>query len=120
MSAVQGSVVSSNGSGELHHKPDRHTYFMNIALAVRARADCKGQKVEAVIVIEDRIISTGYNGTPTKMRNCADGGCHRCANRDSTYKSGCMPNRMQFCRRQDSASAYRVEPSTRQQDRALD
>jgi len=48
-------------------RPDRHSYFMGIAMAVRERADCKGQKVGAAIVIEDRIVSTGYNGTPTKM-----------------------------------------------------
>jgi dCMP deaminase len=69
-------------------RPGRHIYFMGIAQAVRERADCRGQKVGAVIVFEDRIVSTGYNGTPSKMRNCSDGGCHRCANRDKAYKSG--------------------------------
>ncbi len=33
-------------------------------MAVRARADCKGQKVGVVIVKDRRIISSGYNGTP--------------------------------------------------------
>ena len=61
---------------------------MGIAQAVRERADCRGQKVGAIIVVDDRIVSTGYNGTPTKMKNCSDGGCLRCANRDKTYKSG--------------------------------
>ncbi len=63
-------------------------YFMGIAIAVRERADCKGQKVGAVIVVEDHIVSTGYNGTPTKMVNCSDGGCVRCLNRDKRYPSG--------------------------------
>jgi len=61
---------------------------MGIAFAVRERADCKGQKVGAVIVTEDRIISTGYNGTPEKMVNCSDGGCVRCENRGKQYPSG--------------------------------
>ena len=69
-------------------RPNRHTYFMEIAMAVRERADCTGQKVGAVIVIEDRIVSTGYNGTPIKMKNCSVGGCYRCANRDKKYQSG--------------------------------
>ena len=73
---------------ENRERPDRNTYFMGIAFAVRERADCMGQKVGAVIVIEDRIVSTGYNGTPTKMRNCSDGGCNRCANRGRKYQSG--------------------------------
>lgn len=69
-------------------RPNRDNYFMQIAFAVRERADCKGQKVGAVIVLEDRIISTGYNGTPEKMVNCSDGGCVRCENRGKTYPSG--------------------------------
>jgi len=67
---------------------NRHKYLMNIAMAVRARANCKGNRVGAVIVLNNRIISTGYNGTPENMPNCLDGGCYRCANRDKTYKSG--------------------------------
>jgi dCMP deaminase len=70
------------------NRPHHNEYFMGIAIAVRQRADCKGQKVGAVIALADRIISTGYNGTPEKMRNCSDGGCVRCANRDKIYKSG--------------------------------
>lgn len=69
-------------------RPSRNDYFMGIAMAVRERADCIGQKVGAVIVQEDRIISTGYNGTPEKMVNCSDGGCIRCANRGKKYPSG--------------------------------
>lgn len=60
-------------------RPEPDAYFMGIALAVRARANCVGRRVGAVIVRDDRILSTGYNGTPSKMRNCEDGGCHRCA-----------------------------------------
>ena len=69
-------------------RPNRDHYFMGIALAVRERADCKGQKVGAVVVTEDRIIATGYNGTPQNMTNCSDGGCLRCENRGKIYASG--------------------------------
>jgi dCMP deaminase len=69
-------------------RENRHKYLMTIALAVRYRANCKGNRVGAIIVMNNRIISTGYNGTPENMPNCLDGGCHRCANRDKTYKSG--------------------------------
>ncbi len=58
-----------------------HEYFMSIAMAVRTRANCKGSRVGAVIVIENRIVSTGYNGTPEGMTNCLDGGCYRCDHR---------------------------------------
>ena len=73
---------------EKSHRPNRDHYFMGIAIAVRERADCRGQKVGAVIVTADRIISTGYNGTPEKMPNCSDGGCLRCENRGKLYPSG--------------------------------
>lgn len=69
-------------------RENRNKYFMNIALAVRLRANCKGNRVGAVIALNNRIVSTGYNGTPENMINCLDGGCYRCANRDKTYKSG--------------------------------
>jgi dCMP deaminase len=57
-------------------------YFLLIALAARTRADCLGRRVGAVIVREDRVLSTGYNGTPFGMPNCSEGGCHRCLHRD--------------------------------------
>mgnify|MGYP001573170274 CR=1 FL=1 len=60
---------------------------MGIALAVRARANCTGRRVGAVIVRDRRILSTGYNGTPVGMTNCEEGGCHRCAD-PSAYPSG--------------------------------
>ena len=63
-------------------RPDRQPYYMGIAHAVRARANCLGSRVGAIIVRDDRIISTGYNGTPAGMPNCDEGGCDRCSNRE--------------------------------------
>ena len=60
-------------------RPDRHTYYMGIAIAVRERANCLGSRVGAVLVLEDRVIATGYNGTAQGMPNCEEGGCERCA-----------------------------------------
>lgn len=71
----------------LRPKPEMHEYFMRIAMAVRSRADCIGHRVGAVLVLNRRIISTGYNGTPENMTNCTQGGCHRCEHRE-TYRSG--------------------------------
>jgi len=64
-------------------KPSKDQYFMDIARAVSARADCVGRKVGAVIIMADRIVSTGYNGTPENVANCSDGACYRCKNRDA-------------------------------------
>jgi dCMP deaminase len=61
---------------------DPAAYLMGIAMAVRRRADCIGNRVGSIIVLNRRIISTGYNGTPENMKNCTEGGCHRCAHRE--------------------------------------
>jgi dCMP deaminase len=68
-------------------RPDWDDYYMQIAMAVRTRANCQGNRVGALLVRDDRIVSTGYNGTPANMVNCMDGGCDRCQNRHK-YESG--------------------------------
>ncbi len=65
---------------------ERDEYYMNIAMAVRKKANCLGRRVGAIIVKDNRIISTGYNGTPEGMTNCLDGGCVRCRDH-KTYAS---------------------------------
>ena len=61
-------------------------YYMNIAMAVRKKANCLGRRVGALLVKENRIISTGYNGTPEGVENCLDGGCVRCKDKQ-TYQA---------------------------------
>lgn len=72
---------------EARTRPDMPHYFMGIAMAVRARADCVGNRVGAVLVVDRRIVSTGYNGTPENMPNCSEGGCLRCRQR-ADFPSG--------------------------------
>jgi len=67
---------------EARKRPEWDEYMMGIALAVRARANCTGNRVGAAIALKGRIISTGYNGTPSGMPNCDEGGCERCAHRE--------------------------------------
>lgn len=55
---------------------------MGLARAVQAGADCLGSRVGAVLVLDNRVISTGYNGTPAGFPNCGDGGCVRCRDSD--------------------------------------
>jgi deoxycytidylate deaminase len=59
-------------------------YYMGIADAVERGANCTGSQVGAVLVLNNRVISTGYNGTPSGFPNCKDGGCVRC--KDSWLK----------------------------------
>jgi len=60
-------------------KPDWDHYFMAIAQVAATRSSCRRRQVAAVIVKDQRIISTGYNGTPRGLKNCDEGGCPRCA-----------------------------------------
>lgn len=60
-------------------RPDWDTYFMKIAEVVATRSNCSRRQVAAVIVKDNHILSTGYNGTPRGVRNCFAGGCPRCS-----------------------------------------
>ena len=55
---------------------------MGLARAVREGADCLGSKVGAVLVRDNRVVSTGFNGTPSGFTNCMEGGCVRCGDSD--------------------------------------
>jgi len=68
-------------------RPTREQYFMLLAVATRERANCLGRHVGSILVADQRIIATGYNGTPTGFRNCDEGGCDRCAHPDR-YAAG--------------------------------
>lgn len=57
-------------------------YFINIAREVARRSNCRKRQIGAVLVADNRIISTGYNGTPRGVTDCCNGGCARCANSD--------------------------------------
>ena len=50
-------------------------YYLNIAYAVAQRSPCLRRKVGAIIVKNDVILSTGYNGPPRKTINCDEVGC---------------------------------------------
>jgi len=43
---------------------------MGIAMAVRQKANCTGNLIGAVAVLQNRVISTGYNGVLEGMKNC--------------------------------------------------
>lgn len=58
-------------------RPDWDDYFLQIAITVSARADCTRRQVGAVIVKDNRIVSTGYNGAPAGDPGCLSGACPR-------------------------------------------
>ena len=57
---------------------DKTNYYLDIAQTVAERSTCLRRKFGAVIVKNDSIISTGYNGAPRGRKNCCDlGECLR-------------------------------------------
>lgn len=60
-------------------RPDWDTYLMAFASLAATRANCVRKSVGAVLTRDRIVLTTGYNGTPEGTRNCADGGCPRCA-----------------------------------------
>ena len=65
---------------------DKHNYYLGIAEAVLKRATCLRRNYGAVIVNNDEIISTGYNGAPRNRGNCIDLGF--CAREKLQIKQG--------------------------------
>ena len=53
---------------------DRKEYFLEIAKLVAERSTCLRAKVGAVLVHKNRIVSTGYNGSPPGAKHCIDDG----------------------------------------------
>ena len=56
----------------------KHNYYLDIAETVAERSTCLRKKYGAIIVKNDSIVSTGYNGAPRGRKNCTDlGECMR-------------------------------------------
>ncbi|MFW6189481.1 MAG: deoxycytidylate deaminase [Planctomycetota bacterium] len=58
-------------------RPSWDEYFMRIAHEVAKRSTCLRRQVGAVLVLDKRILATGYNGAPSGLPHCAEVGCLR-------------------------------------------
>ena len=73
-------------------RPSWDEYFMKITNVVSERSTCLRRQVGAIIVLDRRIISTGYNGAPAGLEHCREVGCLR---KDLNIPSG---QRHELCR----------------------
>ncbi|MBU3897161.1 MAG: cytidine/deoxycytidylate deaminase family protein [Nanoarchaeota archaeon] len=66
-------------------RPNWDEYFIKIAFLVAERSTCKRHHVSSIIVKDKRILSTGYNGAASGIKDCLELGCLRDQN---NIKSG--------------------------------
>ena len=77
----------------------RYDFYMRLALVVESGAKCLGSHVGAVIVRDDRVLGSGYNGTPAGYPNCTvtERGCRRCALRAEQPEAGLAGKLYDIC-----------------------
>ena len=79
--------------GDKSNRPTKDAYYLNIADAISLRATCLRKRYGAVIVKNDEIISSGYNGAPRGRCNCTDFGM--CVRKSNNIPAG---QRYELCR----------------------
>lgn len=55
-------------------RPSWDDYFLSLAKAAATRATCLRKQVGAVLVLDRRVVSVGYNGSPPGEAHCTDEG----------------------------------------------
>jgi dCMP deaminase len=58
-------------------RPTWDEYFMEMAVVTAKRSTCLRRQVGAVLVRDNRLLASGYNGVPKGLVHCADVGCMR-------------------------------------------
>ncbi|ADI03033.1 MAG TPA: cytidine deaminase [Syntrophothermus lipocalidus] len=58
-------------------RPSWDDYFLELTQVVAKRSTCLRRHVGALLVKDERIIATGYNGAPQGLRHCLEAGCLR-------------------------------------------
>ena len=71
----------------------KENYYLDIAQTVTERSTCLRRKYGAIIVRDDEIVATGYNGAPRGRYNCNELG--RCIREELSIPSG---QRYELCR----------------------
>lgn len=74
-------AIAQTAKGELIMRISKTEYYLGIAKAVSERSTCLRRRYGAIIVKNDEIIATGYNGAPRGDVNCCEeGACYRLEN----------------------------------------
>ena len=63
---------TDSGMEKKMQRVSKHNYYLDIAQTVAERSTCLRKMYGAIIVKDDVIVSTGYNGAPRGRKNCSD------------------------------------------------
>lgn len=58
-------------------RPKKIDWFFMLVHTVATRSTCRRRQVGAIITKDDQILSTGYNGAPSGVKDCLVLGCKR-------------------------------------------
>jgi len=83
----------AKGGKQPDGRPSKEEYYLRLAEQVSARSTCLRKRFGAVIVRDDQIISTGYNGAPRGTPNCLELGI--CPREEAGIPAG---QRYELCR----------------------
>lgn len=86
-------ILFPKGKRFMDSRTSKKNYYLDIADSVLERSTCLRRKYGAIIVLNDEIISTGYNGAPRGRKNCSDLGY--CTRENLKIPSG---ERYELCR----------------------
>jgi len=69
----EGKVIV--GEVKMDTRPSKDEYYLGIAKSVAQRSPCIRRQFGAIVVKEDVVVSTGYNGPARGVVNCMEVGC---------------------------------------------
>ena len=70
----------------MHKRPSFDEYYINIAKVISERSTCLRRRYGSVLVKDNKIVATGYNGAPIGDENCCDTG--KCIRKEMNIAPG--------------------------------
>lgn len=79
-------AIEESGDMPKQARPTKDMYYLDLADVVSRRSTCLKRQYGAVIVNNDEVVSTGYNGNCRGLPNCSDLGI--CLRMDKEHNTG--------------------------------
>lgn len=91
IAALELTIEANKGDIIRPFRPNYDQYFMKMADIAKRRSNCMKSSVGCVIVNDkNRVVSTGYNGTPKGLPSCYKNGCSRCNHNEERGLDECL------------------------------